>query len=155
MENEEVKNLAEESSVMSLKNFLEYDSNTIGTFTNIESPKEIYNLSHNVDCKLNDCVGEKLRITKILLRRFKKELDEAKINETTGESYDVEFPLSCVIVDDNGKSYATGSKIFAYNLVDYVVRNGGIVDLNNGGIELEIVKNPLDNGRSSLGFKVL
>lgn len=154
MENEN-QNLAVESSIMTLKDFIDYEATTTGTFTNINSPKEIYNLSHNVDCKLNDCAGEKLRITKVLIRRFKKELEEAKVNEATGESYDVEFPLSCVIVDDNGKSYATGSKIFAFNLVDYIIRNGGIKDLENGGIELEIVKNPLENGRSSLGFKVL
>lgn len=141
--------------IFTLADYLELGPKTIGTFTNVQSSKEIYNLTHNSGTLLNDCVGEKLRIKKVLLRRFKKELDEAKVNERTGETYDVEFPLSCVIVDENEIAYVTGSKIFAYNLIDYIVRNGGISDLENGGIEIEIVKNPLENGRSSLGFKVL
>lgn len=141
--------------IFTLADYLELDSQTIGTFTNVQSSKEIYNLTHNSGTLLNDCVGEKLRIKKVLLRRYRKELEEAKVNERTGETYDVEFPLSCVIVDENEIAYVTGSKIFAYNLIDYIVRNGGISDLENGGIEIEIVKNPLENGRSSLGFKVL
>ena len=141
--------------IFTLSDYLELDSKTIGTFTNVQSSKEIYNLTHNSGTLLNDCVGEKLRIKKVLLRRYKKELEEAKVNERTGETYDVEFPLSCVIVDENEIAYVTGSKIFAYNLIDYIVRNGGISDLENGGIEIEIVKNSLENGRSSLGFKVL
>lgn len=141
--------------IFTLSDYLESDSKTIGTFTNVQSSKEIYNLTHNSGTLLNDCVGEKLRIKKVLLRRYRKELEEAKVNERTGETYDVEFPLSCVIVDENEIAYVTGSKIFAYNLIDYIVRNGGISDLENGGIEIEIVKNPLENGRSSLGFKVL
>ena len=144
-----------ETNLMRLADFLNLDPTTIGTFTNITSPKEIYNLSNNVDYKLNDSVGEKLRIKKILIRRFKKQLDEPVINEETGESSDIKYTLSCVIVDVEGKSFATGSKIFAYRLVDYIVRNGGFMDLENEGVELEIVKNQLENGRSSLGFKVI
>lgn len=144
-----------ESKIFSLADFLEMDSKTIGTFTNIESSKEIYNLSHNSGTLLNDCVGEKIRIKKILIRRFKKDLDEAKVNERTGETYDTEFPLSCAVVDDIGASYVTGSKIFARNLIDYVVNNGGYADMENGNFEIKVLKNPLENGRSSLGFEVL
>lgn len=144
-----------ENGIFELSDYLENDSSTIGTFTNVKSAKEIYNLTHNSATLLNDCVGEKLRVKKVLIRRFKKELDEPKVNERTGETYDIEYNISCCIVDENEIPYATGSKLFAWNLIDYIVRNGGYMDLENGGIELEIVKNPLENGRSSLGFKVL
>lgn len=157
MENEEVKQelAVVESSVMSLADYRKASGTQVGTFSNITSPKEIFNLSNNVDFKLNDCVGEKLRIKKILIRRFEKPLAEPIVNEETGEVIDSEIKVSCVLVDESGKSYATGSKIFTYKLINYLEESGGNVELQTTGIEIEIIKNPLENGRSSLGFKVL
>jgi hypothetical protein len=154
-ENQELAVVEEKLNVMSLADYRKASGTQVGTFTNVESAKEIFNLSNNVDCKLNDCVGEKIRVKKILIRRFEKPLDEPKVNEETGEVIESEIKISCVLVDESGKSYATGSKIFTYKLVNYLEECGGAVDLAKGGIELEIVKNPLENGRSSLGFKVL
>ena len=157
MENEEVKNEVAviESNVMSLADYRKASGTEVGTFSNISSPKEIFNLSNNVDFKLNDCVGEKLRVKKILIRRFIKSLAEPIVNEETGEIIENEIKVSCVLVDENGKSYATGSKIFTYKLINYLEECGGDVELQSSGIEIEIVKNPMENGRSSLGFKVI
>ena len=157
MENEEVKQelAVVESSVMSLADYRRASGTQVGTFSNITSPKEIFNLSNNVDFKLNNCVGEKLRVKKILIRRFEKPLAEPIVNEETGEVIDSEIKVSCILVDESGKSYATGSKIFTYKLINYLEESGGNVELQTKGIEIEIIKNPMENGRSSLGFKVL
>lgn len=157
MENEEVKDLAvvEESKVMNLSDYRKASNTQVGTFSNIHDSKELFNLSSHVDFKLNDVVGEKIRVKKVLVRKFEKPLDEPIVNEETGEIKSYEYKVSCVLVDDNGKSYATGSKIFANLLISYLIDNGGINDLTKDGIEIQIVKNPLENGRSSLGFIVL
>lgn len=158
MENEEVKDLAvqDENQVHGLSGFRRSSNVDVGTFTNVEDPKEVFNLSNNVDFKLNDCVGEKIRVKKVLIRKFVKPLDEPIINEETGEIIkDTEMKISCVLVDDNGKSYATGSKTFTFKLVNYLVDCGGSRDLENGGVELEIVKVNTPTGNKALGFKVL
>ena len=115
MENEEVKDLAvvEESKVMNLSDYRKASNTQVGTFSNIHDSKELFNLSSHVDFKLNDVVGEKIRVKKVLVRKFEKPLDEPIVNEETGEIKSYEYKVSCVLVDDNGKSYATGSKIFA------------------------------------------
>ena len=158
MENEEVKDLAvqDENQVYGLSGFRRSSNVDVGTFTNVEDPKEVFNLSNNVDFKLNDCVGEKIRVKKVLIRRFVKPLDEPIVNEETGEIVkDTEMKISCVLVDEAGKSYATGSKTFTFKLVNYLVDCGGSRDLENGGVELEITKVSTPTGNKALGFKVL
>lgn len=159
MENEEVKALAvaEESSVMNLSDFRNASRTQVGTFSNIKDSKELYNLSNNADFRINDCVGEKIRFKKVLIRKYEKELPESEqvVNEETGEIIDKEYKVSCAIVSEDGKSYVTGSKTFTYKLLNYLIDCNGIADLQKDGIEIEIIKNPTPNGRETLGFKVL
>lgn len=157
MENEE-KDLmvaGEENQVLGLSGFRKSSNVDVGTFTNVEDPKEVFNLSNNVDFKLNDCVGEKIRVKKVLIRRFLKPLDEPIVNEDTDEIKDHEMKISCVLVDETGKSYATGSKTFTFKLVNYLVDCGGSKDLEKDGVILEITKVNTPTGNKALGFKVL
>lgn len=156
MENEEMKELAvvEEGNVLDLNAFRKASNVEVGTFSNVTDSKELFNLSNNVDFKLNDCVGEKIRFKKVLIRRFEKPLPEPVVNEETGEIKDSELSISCVIVDENGKSYATGSKTFTFRLINYLVDYDGAKNLDNG-IEIEIVKVPTPTGNKALSFKLL
>lgn len=156
MENEEMKELAvvEEGNVLDLNAFRKASNVEVGTFSNVTDSKELFNLSNNVDFKLNDCVGEKIRFKKVLIRRFEKPLAEPIVNEETGEIKDSELSISCVIVDENGKSYATGSKTFTFRLINYLVDYDGAKNLDNG-IEIEIVKVPTPTGNKALSFKLL
>lgn len=136
----------------------ERKSNTIcNTITNITDMKQLYNLSMNADCKLNDCVGEKIRIKGVVIKFYDKKLDEPKINAETGEVQEFERKISCVIVDEAGKSYATGSKTFAYQLMNFI--DGGYItetELTNSGLDVEIIKRNVQNSpNKALGFKVL
>ena len=157
MENEEVNELAviNDSAVLGLSDFRNASSTQVGTFSNISDSKELFNLSNNADFKLNDVVGEKIRFKKVLIRRYEKKLDEPIVNEETGEIIESENKISTCIVSVDGKSYVTGSKIFAYKLLNYLVDCGGSRDLKKEGVEIEIIKNPTPNGNKSLGFKVL
>lgn len=156
MENEEMKELtvAEEGNVLDLNAFRKASNVEVGTFSNVTDSKELFNLSNNVDFKLNDCVGEKIRFKKVLIRRFEKPLPEPVVNEETGEIKESELSISCVIVDENGKSYATGSKTFTFRLINYLVDYDGAKNLDNG-IEIEIVKVPTPTGNKALSFKLL
>lgn len=121
-------------------------------FTNISDEKKIFNLNSHIDVLLNDCEGEAIRVKQVLIKRFKKPMKEPIIDEETGEIVkDTETTFSCVLVDDNGKSYATGSKIFTIQLMQYLQ----MFNISDEGFEIKIVKNKTPNGNKSLGFELL
>lgn len=125
-------------------------------FTNITDPKKIFNLNSHVDSLLNDCEGESIRVKEVLIKRFRKPMKEPIIDEETGEIVkDTETTFSCVLIDDTGKSYATGSKVFTIQLMQYLqmFNQGGRI--NEKGFEIKIVKNKTPNGNKALGFELL
>lgn len=148
----------EELGLTNVKGFdsLTYDSNTnANIISNIKDKKKLFNLGNHVDYLLNDCVGEKIRVKDVLLKTYAKPMKEPLIDEETGEVIkDTEFTMSTVLVDDNGKSYATGSKIFGIQLMNYLRMFG-----NKDGIdpfEIEIVKVPVKgSGNKALGFELV
>lgn len=155
MENQELT-VVEEGNVKSLSSFRKNGHVDVGTFTNIQDSKELFNLQSHVDYILNDCVGEKIRVKKALIRTFDKPMKEPIIDEETGEVIrEIERTVSCVLVDDNGKSYATGSKTFTYNLMNYLADFGGANELEDKGIEIEVIKVPTPNGNKALSFKLV
>lgn len=153
MDNEKAL-ITNEENVFDLANFRKNSKSDVGTYSNIKDSKELFNLSNNVDLKLNDFVGQKMRIKKVLIRTYDKQLDEPIVNEETGELIETQRKISCVVVDEDGVPYATGSKTFAYKLMSYLVDYNGMSNLDDG-IEIEIVKNPTPNGNKSLGFKLI
>ena len=154
MENQEL--VVAEEKVKGLMAFGSSGNVEVGTFTNIEDKKELFNLQTAVDEKLNNCEGERIRVKKILIRTFDKALKEPVIDEETGEVLKTfERNISCVLVDDVGKSYATGSKTFTYNLFRYLQDCDGAKDLENEGIEIEIIKVPTPTGNKALSFKIV
>lgn len=120
MENEE----KEELGLTNVQDFgsLQTQTDTItNIFTNIKDRKKIFNLNSNVDQLLNDCVGEMIRVKEVLIKRYLKPMKEPVVDEVTGEILkDKEMTMSVVIVDDGGKSYATGSKVFGIQLMQYL-----------------------------------
>lgn len=159
MENEEVKDLAvtkEETSIMDFSNMRGNSNVEVGTFSNIKDRKKLFNLQSHVDCMINDCIGESIRVKEVLIRKYIKPLDEPVIDEETGEVLkDKETKMSCVLVDDNGKSYATGSKTFIYNLMSYLGDFEGSKELDKG-IDIKIVKVSVPNSpNKALGFELI
>lgn len=107
--------------------------------TNITDKKLIFNLGKKVDKKLNDCEGKVITIDKVLIKRYRKELDEPVVNEETGEIISdttTKTSMSIVIVDKDGTSYATGSKTFGYSLLNCINDFGDEVE----GLKIRIIK---------------
>ena len=148
----------EELGLTNVKGFdsLTYDSSTnANIITNIKDKKKLFNLGNNVDYLLNDCVGEKIRVVDVLLKTYAKPMKEPLVDEETGEVIkDTEFTMSSVLVDDNGKSYATGSKVFGISLMNYL-RMFGTKD-GVEPFEIEIVKKSVKGSNNkALGFELV
>lgn len=158
MENEEKELIVvEEASIKGLSECSKRNSKVnVGSFTNITDSIELYNVQKHVDCMLNDCIGEKIRFKKALIRTYDKPLDEPVINKETGEiEKEFERKVSCILIDENGKSYATGSKTFTYDLMDYLGNWGGASKLEKEGVTIEIIKVPTESGNKALSFKLI
>lgn len=131
-------------------------------FTTIKDRDFLFNLETECDYKLNECVGEKIRVKDILVKEFKKMVDKKDekgnkvINEETGEIEQIEeTTLVTILVDDNKKSYVTKSKIFAMRLRNYLGMYG-FDKLYNDGVEIEIIKTKVKNsGNMALSFKLI
>lgn len=153
LENEEVKQ--EETGLTKVEGFdaLGKRTTTKGNiFTNITDKKKIFNLDSHVDNLLNDCEGELIRVKEVLIKRYEKPLKEPVIDEETGEIVkDKEITMACILIDDNNKSYATGSKIFTIQMMRYIEMFG----IDEKGFEIKIVKNKQSSGNKALSFELV
>lgn len=125
-------------------------------FTNITDEKVIFNLENKVDNMINDCEGELIRVKDVLIKRYEKPMKEPIFDEETGKIVkDKEITMSCVIVDDNNVSYATGSKIFIIQLMRYLqmkARKGTA----NEPFEIKIIKKKVgEKGNKALSFELV
>ena len=59
--------------------------------------------------------------------------------------------MSCILIDTNNVSYATGSKIFTIQMMRYIEMFG----INEKGFLIKIVKNKQDSGNKALGFELV
>lgn len=124
-------------------------------FTNITDEKKIYNLGNNVDTMINDCENEKIRVKEALIKRYTKPMKEPVIDEETGEILkDTEYSFSCVIVDDNNKSYATGSKMFTIQLMQ-LLQMREATGKGNEPFDIKIIKKKVASGNKALSFELL
>lgn len=142
------------SQIMSFEDMRNNSKTQCNIYTNIEDRKKLFNLESKVDNLLNDCENELIRVKGILLKIYKKPLENPIIDDETGEIIkDTETTMSCILVDDNGTSYATGSKIFSIQMMRYI-QQYGLTEFGNG-LEIKIVKNKTPNGNKSLGFELV
>lgn len=124
--------------------------------TNITDDKKMFNLENRVDCLLNDCENEKIRVKEVLIKKYEKPLDEPVFDEETGEIIkDKEFSMSCVLVDVNEKSYATGSKSFTIQLMKYLqLRSARGMD--GEAFDIKIIKKKAQNSNNKvLSFELI
>ena len=88
----------------------------------------------------------------MLIKRYKKPMKEPIIDDETGEIIkDTETTMACILIDDNNKSYATGSKVFTIQMMRYLQMFG----ITDEGFEIKIVKNKTEKGNKSLGFELV
>lgn len=146
----------EENAIGSFENYRRNSNVAVQTMSNIKDSKKLFNLQSHVDCKLNDCVGESIRVKEVLIRTFDKPLEEPEVDKETGEiTKEFERKVSCILIDETGKSYATGSKTFTYNMISFLSDFGGAKQLEQEGIEIKIIKVDTPSGNKALGFEIL
>lgn len=146
------------------ENYMIGDFSTLGNktdtktnvYTNITDSKKIFNLENNVDELLNDCEGEMIRVKEVLIKRYEKPLKEPVIDEETGEVIkDREITMSCVIVDDNNVSYATGSKTFTIQLMRYLQMQERMGQKQDS-FDIKIIKKKVgEKGNKALSFELV
>lgn len=159
LENEEKGIEVVENSNYIISDFGEISNKTdtkTEIITNIKDNKKLFNLENNVDYLLNDCEGEIIRVKDVLIKRYEKPLKNPILDDETGEILkDKEYSMSCVIVDDEEKSYATGSKVFAIQLLRYLhLKN--IIDKSNDPFEIKITKKKYgEKGNKALSFELV
>ena len=152
MENENVK----ETGLM-IKDFNEMENvssrSKTNVFTTITDNKTIFNLENTCDYKLNDCKGEIIRVTDVLIKVI--ETPKTEVNEETGEVVDTtDYKKVCILIDDEGKSYVTGSKMFTNQMIRYI-NMFGIQDIEEG-LEIRIVERAVKNSANkALGFELV
>ena len=124
-------------------------------FTTITDSKTIFNLENTCDYKINDCKGEVIRVKDVLIKVIETPLAEPEVNEETGEIIrDSEYKKVCILIDDNGKSYVTGSKMFTNQMMRYI-NMFGVEDIENG-LEIRVVERAVKNsGNKALGFELV
>ena len=144
-----------ENSIV-LKELQDLDINTSSTKMNIYTTidptdiKTLYNLD-NGDCdfRLNDCKGQAIRVKDVLIKNFDKFKDE--------DGKDLEKPLNkkvTILIDDQGKTYVTASKMFAIQMLRFINRFGNEAITN--GLDIKIIEKEIKGSKNKgLGFELI
>ena len=158
---EEGENMKEEQvkeTGLMIKNFNEMESiagkSKTNVFTTITDSRQIFNLENECDYKINDCKGEIIRVKNVLIKVIERALPEPEVNEETGEVIDKEYKKVCILIDDNNKSYVTGSKMFTNQMMRYI-NMFGLGEFEEG-LEIRIIEKSIKNsGNKALGFELV
>lgn len=157
MENQENKELVvnDNYQIMDFGGLGRNTNTKTEVFTNITDNKKIFNLENKVDALLNDCENEVIRVKDVLIKRFEKPMKEPIIDEDSGEILkDKEISMSCVIVDEQDKSYATGSKTFIIQLMRFLQMKERLQD-KESTFDIKIIKKKTPNGNKALSFELV
>lgn len=119
-------------------------------FTNITDQKKIFNLESKVDNLLNDFEGSTIEVKEVLIKRFEKPMKEPEVDEKGEIIKDKEITMSCILIDTNNISYATGSKVFTIQMMRYLEMFG-----INDSFLIKITKNKQESGNKTLGFELV
>ena len=160
--NEELKEgVKEETGSIVVSNVNELRSanaSKVKVFTSLDvsDTKAIFNLENKeADFKINDCVGQSIRMVDVYIKTFERKMKEPEVDEETGEIVkDTEYKKVCVIIDDQGKSYVTASKIFTMEMMNYLALFG--IDKIHEGVEIKFINKTIKNSNNkALGFELL
>ena len=125
------------------------------TTIDINDVKTLYNLD-NKDCdfKINDCVGQSLRIVDVVIKEFERDLEEPVVDENGEVIQDKERKMVTILIDDAKQTYVTASKIFTLQMKRFIETFG--VDVIKNGLEIKIVNKKVANSNNkSLGFELI
>lgn len=158
IKNEELKEEKQEMVVSSFGSLQTTSQTRKKTFTTLDitDVKTLYNLD-NKDCdyKINDCVGQTLRVKDVVVKEFERDLEEPVIDKETGEVIqDKERKMVTILIDDQDKTYVTASKMFTLQMKRFIETFG--VNVIKNGLEIKIVNKKVANSNNKcLGFELI
>lgn len=146
----------EEKGLIQSFNALRKDSQTKKEmFTNITDEKTIFNLENNVDFRLNDCKGERIKVKAIMFKKFTTPLDEPVVDVNGEVVKENETKMVTILIDDQGKSYVTASKTFGFDMQKYVL-TFGTEKMESEGVDIEICEKQVKNSpNKALSFQLV
>ena len=154
MENTEEKDEMVVSSFGTLANASKTKKKTYTTL-DITDVKTLYNLD-NKDCdfKINDCVGQAIRVVDVVIKEFERELEIPIVDDKGEVVQDKERKMVTILIDDQNQSYVTASKMFTLQMKRFIETFG--VNVIKNGLEIKIVnKKVKDSNNKSLGFELI
>lgn len=146
--------MEENSLIVSDFNKLEKSesSTKMSIYTTIDPTdvKTLYNLDNSsCDYKLVDCKGQSMRIVNVLIKNFDKFKDENGEELETPENKKI-----TILIDDQGKTYVTASKIFAIQMLRFIGRFGN--EAISNGLDIKIVEKEIKGSKNKgLGFELI
>lgn len=158
MEKDNMEENVKETGLM-IKDFNDMEAiagrSKTNVFTTITDNRQIFNLENSCDYKLNDCKNEVIRVKDVLIKVIETPMAEPEVNEETGEIVrDNEYKKVTILIDDNGKSYVTGSKMFTNQMMRYI-NMFGIGEFEEGLVIKIIEKSVKNSGNKALGFELV
>lgn len=122
--------------------------------TSVKDMKVLFNLDSSVDYKLNDCIGETIKVTNYVVKVFEKEMKEPIVDEETGEIIkDKEYKRVTILIDDKGKSYVTASKMFNIQFLKLI---SVMSEIGEDGVIIKIKNVAVKNSSNkALGFELV
>lgn len=156
MKKEEMnKETNNEIVVSSISDISSLTKNNARIFTTINDEKVLFNLNNNCDNRINDCVGEVIKVKGIYIKVIESPLSEPRVNEETGQIQETEYKKITILVDEDNKSYVTASKMFANQFIQYL-QMCGIDTIVNDGLDIRIIKrNVRNSSNQALGFELV
>lgn len=127
-----------------INNLLASNKSKISVFTTIKDNKLVFNLESNIDKKLNDCKGAEIIIKDVYI----------KVIETPREDESLEIKKICILLDSEGTSFVTASKMFANQMIRYI-ESFGEDDIKNG-LKIKIIERSVKgSSNKALGFELV
>lgn len=154
----EIKNEEKEEMVVASFGSLANNSKTRRkTYTTLEitDVKTLYNLD-NKDCdfKLNDCIGQSLRVVDVVIKEFERDLEEPVVDENGEVVQDKERKMVTILIDDQGQTYVTASKMFTLQMKRFIEMFG--IETIKAGLEIKIVNRKVQNSNNKcLAFELI
>lgn len=158
IKNEEIKNEIKGDLVVSGFGSLDHTSKTKKkTYTTIDlsDVKTLYNLD-NKDCdfKINDCIGQSLRIKDVVIKEFERDLEEPVVDENGEIVQEKERKLVTILIDEQNQTYVTASKVFTLQLKRFIETFG--VNVIKNGLDIKIVSKKIQGSNNkALGFELI
>lgn len=155
--NENVESEKNEMVVSSFGSLTNSSQTRKRTYTTIDvtDVKTLYNLD-NKDCdfKINDCVGQSLRVVDVVVKEFERDLENPVLDDNGEVIQDKERKMVTILLDEQGQSYVTASKIFTLQMKRFIETFG--VQAIKNGLDIKIVNKKVPNSNNkSLGFELI